>query len=91
MLRGLYAAASGLEANLINQDAITENLAHANVPGFKRQGAVFETFEPILAGATAATPGVSIVAQTLRQFIVGLASCDRHGIAFRHVPHSLPM
>jgi flagellar basal-body rod protein FlgG len=63
MLRGLYAATSGMDANLLNQDVITENLAHANVPGFKRQGAVFETFEPILAGATAATPGVSIVAQ----------------------------
>ena len=63
MLRGLYAAASGLEANLINQDAITENLAHANVPGFRRQGAVFETFEPLLAQATSASPGVSIVAQ----------------------------
>jgi flagellar basal-body rod protein FlgG len=63
MFRGLYAAASGLEANLINQDVITENLAHGNVPGFKRQGAVFEPFEPILAGATAASPGVAIVAQ----------------------------
>jgi flagellar basal body rod protein FlgG len=63
MFRGLYAAASGLEANLISQDTITENLAHGNVPGFKRQGAVFETFEPILAQATAATTGVSIVQQ----------------------------
>ena len=63
MLRGLYAAGSGLEANLINQDVLTENVAHANVPGYRRQGAVFEPFEPVLARATAATPGVSAVAQ----------------------------
>src|SRR5207302_8198815 len=63
MLRGLYSAASGLDANLLNQDAIAENLAHANVPGFKRQGVVLETFEPLLAQATSASPGVSIVAQ----------------------------
>ncbi len=63
MLRGMYAAASGLEANTINQNAITENLAHANVAGYRRQGTVFETFEPILARATAATPGVAVVAQ----------------------------
>ncbi len=63
MLRGLYSAGSGLEFNMINQDAITENLAHANVPGYRRQGTVGETFEPILAGATAATPGVAAVVQ----------------------------
>jgi len=63
MLRGLYAAASGLEANIVNQDALTENVAHANVSGYRRQGAVFEPFEPVLARATAATPGVALVAQ----------------------------
>jgi flagellar basal-body rod protein FlgG len=60
MLRGLYAGTSGLEANLLNQEAITENLAHANVPGYRRLGTVFETFEPILARATA-TGGVTAV------------------------------
>ncbi len=63
MLRGLYAAASGLDANLANQEAFADNIAHANVTGYRREGVVFETFEPVLARATAATPGVSILAQ----------------------------
>jgi flagellar basal-body rod protein FlgF len=63
MLRGMYAAASGLEANTINQNAITENIAHANSTGYRRQGTVFETFEPILARATAGTTGVTSVVQ----------------------------
>ncbi len=59
MLRGIYAAATGLEANLINQEVATENLAHSNVPGYRRRGAIFETFETFLAqqpGPRAAAP-----------------------------------
>jgi flagellar basal body rod protein FlgG len=59
----MYAAGSGMEAILTSQDAITENLAHANVPGYRRQGTVFEPFEPVLARATAATNGVASVVQ----------------------------
>jgi len=66
MLRGLYAAASGLEANLMIQDALTENVAHANVAGYRRQGATFESFEPILTQATGAPSGVSTVTQRPR-------------------------
>jgi flagellar basal body rod protein FlgG len=62
MLRGIYAAGSGHEANSINQDLITENLAHANVPGYRRRGAVFEPFEQILTQA-AGPPGVPPLAQ----------------------------
>ena len=59
MLRGMYAAASGIEANLIQQEVTTENLAYSNVPGFRRRGAIFETFESYLAlppGPNAAAP-----------------------------------
>jgi flagellar basal body rod protein FlgG len=66
MIRGLYAAGSGLDAILSNQDAITENMAHANVPGYRRLGSVTETFEPVLAQATAATTGVAAVQQSPR-------------------------
>jgi flagellar basal-body rod protein FlgG len=63
MLRGLYAAASGLDANLFNQDVITENLAHAGVPGYRRQTAVFESFDPYLAAQPAAiSPGTPAAA-----------------------------
>jgi flagellar basal body rod protein FlgG len=61
MLRGIYAAGSGLETNLINQDLITENLAHANVPGYRRRGAVFQPFEQVLAQTS--IPGAPPLAQ----------------------------
>jgi flagellar basal-body rod protein FlgF len=63
MLRGLYAAASGLDANLLSQDAIAENLAHAGVPGYRRQTAIFESFDPDLdqsATVSAGSPAASI-------------------------------
>ena len=63
MLRGMYAAGSGLEANLISQEVATENLAHSNVPGFRRRGAVYETFESFLPqppGPAAAAPQLAL-------------------------------
>ncbi len=36
MLNGLYSAASALNTNFQTQDIVAHNLAHVNVPGFKR-------------------------------------------------------
>ena len=44
MIRGLYAAASGMKALSIQQDVTARNLAHANKPGFRRQILTFESF-----------------------------------------------
>ena len=41
MLPGLYSAASGISAAQFNHEIIARNLAHADVPGFRRQLAVF--------------------------------------------------
>jgi flagellar basal body rod protein FlgG len=41
MLQGYYSAASGMSAALQNQDALAQNLAHAPVPGYRRQGLCF--------------------------------------------------
>ncbi len=51
MIRGLYSAASGMDAAIQNQDVTAENLAHANVPGYRRRGVSFETFETALQNA----------------------------------------
>ena len=44
MLRGLYTSASGMNAELLRQDAVANNIANANTTGFKKDDAVFEAF-----------------------------------------------
>lgn len=44
MLQGYYSAASGMSAALQNQDILAQNLAHAPVPGYRRQTLSFEEF-----------------------------------------------
>lgn len=44
MLNGLYSSSSALNINLHNQDLISHNLAHVNVPGFKRAVQHVSTF-----------------------------------------------
>ncbi len=43
MIRGLYAAGTGLNAMSVNQDVTARNIAHANKPGFLRRIARFES------------------------------------------------
>src|SRR5689334_8148687 len=42
MLRSLYTAATGMEAQQLRMDVISNNLANASTAGFKRQRAEFE-------------------------------------------------
>jgi flagellar basal-body rod protein FlgF len=44
MLQGYYSAASGMSAALQNQDILSQNLASAPVPGYRRQTLSFEEF-----------------------------------------------
>jgi flagellar basal-body rod protein FlgF len=44
MLRGLYTSASGMNAELLRQDVVANNIANANTTGFKKDDAVFEAF-----------------------------------------------
>jgi len=44
MLRGLYTSASGMNAELLRQDVVANNIANANTAGFKKDDAVFEAF-----------------------------------------------
>lgn len=48
MLRGLDAAASGMIASQARQDALTNNLANVNTPGYKTDNATFRSFPEIL-------------------------------------------
>lgn len=49
MLRGLYSVAGTLEVAARNHEAVSENLANINTPGYRRQG----TFFDMSAGADA--------------------------------------
>ncbi len=50
MIRGIYIAASGMVAQEAKQSAISNNLANASTPGFKRDIAVGESFSDIVSG-----------------------------------------
>lgn len=48
MIRGLYSAATALDAQAQQQEVIAHNMAHVNVAGHRRRGVVFETFDRVL-------------------------------------------
>ena len=55
MIQGFYSAASGLAAAQEHQEVIAQNLAHAAIPGYRRQELAFSSFEQTLSGSAAAT------------------------------------
>ena len=69
MLRGLYSSASGMNAELLCQDVVANNIANAGTTGFKKDDAVFESFPERLlqrihdrmdtAGAAGMGPGAA--------------------------------
>src|SRR5713226_4683844 len=59
MLRGLYSSAGALQVAERNQEVIANNLANANMPGFRRQLIAFDSVAQELQsdGAQGAAPG----------------------------------
>ncbi len=51
MIRGMYSAASALDAAATNQELVADNLANATTPGYRRQGLLFNAYD--LLGQTA--------------------------------------
>jgi flagellar basal-body rod protein FlgG len=49
MLRGLYTAYTGMEAQQQKMDIVSNNLANANTSGFKQDNVVFKSFSEVLA------------------------------------------
>lgn len=45
MLRGLYAAATALDAATQNHEVTAHNLSHSSTPGYKQRGTLGETFD----------------------------------------------
>lgn len=55
MFRGLYAAATALDAAQRAHDTTADNLANVNTPGFRQRGVRFETFDRLLGRDTPPT------------------------------------
>lgn len=52
MINGLYSAAAGMLAQTEQQDAIANNLANSNTPGYKRVSVSFSAFTAAMDNAT---------------------------------------
>lgn len=52
MIRGLYASASAMVADLLRQDVVANNVANATTPGFNRDCIGFESFPSMLIQAS---------------------------------------
>lgn len=59
MIRGLYAAASGMMAQMARQDVYANNLANVNSVGFRRGQSILGQFSADLAAATCSTATAS--------------------------------
>ncbi len=75
MLQGYYSAASGMRAALQNQDVLAQNLAHASVPGYRRQGLSFASYVATGSapadGSKAPAPHGAAIAQHASSFVAG--------------------
>lgn len=71
MIRGLYSSAGALQMAERNHEVIANNLANANMPGFRRQLVAFETAaQQASAGGTSGTNPSSIGAPGPRPITV---------------------
>ncbi len=52
MIQGMYGAATALDVATQAQDAISQNLANASIPGYRSRGVAFETFDRTLTSKT---------------------------------------
>ena len=73
----MYSAASGMQGRTFQLDAASENLAHANVPGYRGRGVAFAEFQQIFNTATqsgyAPLPANSLVQRPFEPILQGTA------------------
>jgi flagellar basal-body rod protein FlgF len=74
MIRGLYGAATALDAAFQSQDVFAQNIAHATVPGYRRTGISFEPFNVSFDQANASSPSGARAVNTFTDFRPGLIS-----------------
>src|ERR1700722_13169552 len=74
MIRGLYGAATALDAAFQSQDVFAQNIAHATVPGYRRTGLSFEPFNVAFDQPGAGNPLGAKATTTYTDFQPGLIS-----------------
>jgi len=74
MIRGLYGAATALDAAIQNQDNIAQNIAHATVPGYRRTSQAFEPFDVAFDQAKGGSAFGARATSTFTDFRPGLMS-----------------
>lgn len=71
MLPGLYSAATAMAAATTNHEVIAHNLAHLNVPGFRRGITSYATFETAMQaavpGSATSTPKLGTRVEAVKQ------------------------
>ncbi len=72
MIRGLYVAATALDAAFQSQDVYAQNIASAGVPGYRRVALAAESFDRAMDQAGAGGPAGARVAATYTDFRPGL-------------------
>jgi flagellar basal-body rod protein FlgF len=77
MFRGLYSAATALDASEWQQDVNASNMAFATMPGYRQKGVVFETFDRVLGRTGGDITGTSIAA-TYTDFRSGALQQTNH-------------
>jgi flagellar basal-body rod protein FlgF len=68
MIPGMYSAASALNAAALNQEMIADNLANANMPGYRRQSLVFESVQQNISARQSSSKGDIGGTQAMRSF-----------------------
>jgi len=66
MIRGLYASASAMVADVLRQDIVANNIANATTPGFTRDCLGFESFPSVLIQACDRGPVLGAITQGSR-------------------------
>jgi flagellar basal-body rod protein FlgF len=74
MIRGLYGAATALDAAFQAQDTFAQNIAHATVPGYRRTGLSYEPFNVAFDQAKAGSPMGAQPTSTYTDFRPGILS-----------------
>ena len=80
LLRGIYATAAAMAAEIVRQDVVANNIANVSTPGFRRDFARFEAFPEMLLQA-ADRAGVTLGGVAPGSAVVEVSSDMRPGAA----------
>jgi len=63
MLRGLYTAATGMQAQMLRQQTLADNLANINTAGFKGAENVYRSYDDQVIGSSASSQAIGQISR----------------------------